>query len=103
MDNMISINIPRNVAENLHGILHAGATAGQARPNVAEAETEKDKEDSEAGDGLREILANADFSKDEQKAVLAKRMLPKVEEDKLIKDLGFVAHLIECRRIYLGV
>ena len=100
MDNRISINIPKSVAENLHGILHVGVAAGQARTDVSNADTESGIKDSESGDGLRAILANADFSGDELTAILANRMLPKTEEDKLMKDLGFVANLVECGRIY---
>jgi len=103
MDNMISLNIPKNVAENLHGILPMGITAGQAQTDVTEAGTGAGKQDSGAGDGLREILANAGFSEDEQNTVLANLMLPKMEEDKLMEDLGVVANLVECNRIYLRV
>ena len=103
MGNMISINIPKIVAENLHGILPVGITAGQARTDVAKAGTGAGEKDSGAGDGLREILANAGFSEDEQNAVLANLMLPKMEEDKLMEDLGVVANLVECNRIYFRV
>lgn len=103
MNNRISINIPKKVAENLHGILHVGITAGQARTDAMKAGAVTVEQDSRTGWRLREILANTDFSEDEQNAVLAKRMLPKVEEDMLMEDLGVVANLLECGRIYFSV
>jgi len=104
MDNMISINIPKNVADNLHGILHGRIKAGQARSDVINTKTEADRKDSGAGDGLREILTNAGFSENEQKAILTKEKLAQLEkEDKFMENLGVVANLVECSRIYFGV
>jgi len=96
MDNRISLNLPKHLAEHLHGILHVG----RARPETTPAAIQVDEKASGAGKGLREILKNADFSEEEQQAVLAKLMLPKMEEDQLMEDLGVVAHLVECSRIF---
>ena len=77
MDNMISINVPKNVAENLHGILHAGMTVGQALTEVPDTETAAGKQDFGVGKGLRKILANAGFSESEREAIFASLHLPK--------------------------
>lgn len=103
MDNMISINIPKNVAENLHGILHMGITAGQVQTEVTKAETSPGKKDLQSCDSLQKILINAGFSEDERKAVFENLRLPKMQEDRLMEDLGIVAKLVECGRIYFQV
>ncbi len=103
MDNMISINIPKNVAENLHGILHVGITAGQVQTEVTKAETSPGKKDLQSCGSLQKTLINAGFSEDERKAVLENLRLPKMQEDRLMEDLGIVAKLVECGRIYFQV
>ena len=100
MDNMISINIPKNVAENLHEIFLWGITTGQARNEGAEAETVAGKEDSGACDHLRELLTSAGFSENERETILANQTLPSMEEDRMLEDIRFVANLIGCRQIY---
>jgi hypothetical protein len=100
MGNMVSINIPKNVADNLHGILHIGITAGQGRTDVTKTETRTDKKDSGASDGILYVLENAGFSEDEQAAVSANFML---QEDKLTKDLEVVTNLLQCSRIYFEI
>jgi hypothetical protein len=100
MGNRISINIPKNVAENLHGIFFLGIAAGQARNEGAEAETGTGKKNSEACDRLGEFLANAGFSENERNTIFAKRALPNMEEGRMIEDLRPVANLAECGRIH---
>ena len=99
MDNMISINIPKGVADNLHGILIRGITAGSARQEAAKAGAVAVKKDSGARRGIREVLADAEFSEDERKAVLANLALPGMEEDKLMEDIGVVANLVANQRV----
>ena len=103
MDNMISINIPKIVAENLYGILPVGITAGQARTDVTKAETVAGKQDLGGCDGLREILVNVGLSENEQEAVLANPALANMEVDRMMEDLGVVADLVERSRIYFRV
>ncbi|MEJ2705663.1 MAG: pentapeptide repeat-containing protein [Sedimentisphaerales bacterium] len=93
MQNMISVDIPRSVADNLHGLLPVGVTADQDRIDITLEETE-------TGDALQTVLANAGFSEDAQRAVMTNPMLPQMEKDKLMEDLGIVANLVECGRIY---
>jgi hypothetical protein len=101
MDNSISINVPKNVAENLHGIFLLGIAAGKAINEGAETGT--GKKNSDAGDSLREFLANAVFSGNEQNTMFANEVLPNVEEDKMIKDIRHVADLVECGRIHFQI
>jgi hypothetical protein len=99
LENIISVNIPKNVAENLNGIFLLGIAAGKAMNKGAEAEIETDKNKSEARQSLRELLANAVFSKDEQNTISSNRMLPDVEEDRIIEEIRPVASLVECGRV----
>jgi uncharacterized protein YjbI with pentapeptide repeats len=101
MDNSISINIPKNVAENLHGIFLLGIAAGKAINEGAETGT--GEKNSEACDGLRELLANAVFSENERNTIFANEVLPNIEEDRMIKDIRPVANLVECGRIHFQV
>lgn len=103
MDNMISINIPKNVAENLHEIFLWGITTGQTRNEGAGAETMADKKAPESCDHLREFLTSAGFSKNEREAILANRTLPNTEDDRMMEDVRVVANLIGCRHIYFQV
>jgi len=98
MDNKISVNIPKNVAENLDGIFLLGIAAGKAINEGAE--TGIGRKNSETGDSLREFLRNAVFSENERSAIFANRMLPNMEEDKMIEDIRPVANLVECGRIH---
>jgi hypothetical protein len=101
MDNRISINIPKNVAENLHGIFLLGIAAGKAINEGAETGT--GKKNSEACDSLRELLANAVFFDNERNIISANQMLPNMEDDKIIEDIRHVANLVECGRIHFQV
>jgi hypothetical protein len=101
MDNRVSINIPKNVAENLNGIFLLGIAAGKAINERAETGT--GKKNSEACDSLREFLANAVFSENERKTIFTNRMLPNMEEDKMIEDIRPVANLVEYGRIHFQV
>ncbi len=103
MDNMISINIPKSVADNLHGILIRGMTAGSARQEAAEAGAVAVKTGSAARRGIREVLADAEFSEDERKAVYANLALPQMQEDNLMADIGVVANLVADQRVHFGV
>jgi hypothetical protein len=103
MDNKISINIPKNVAENLHGIFLLGIAAEKARNEGAEAETGIGKKNSEACDSLREFLANAVFSENERNTIFANRIFPNMEEDEMIEDIRPVANLVEYGRIHFQV
>jgi hypothetical protein len=100
MGNRISIKIPRNVAEDLNGILLLEIAAGQATNEGAEAETGSGKKNSEACDRLRDFLANASLSENERNTVFANRMLPNMEKDTVIEDFRAVANLVECGRIH---
>ena len=100
MGNMISIHIPKIVAENLHEILPVGITAGQVRTDATKAETVAGQQDLGARDGLRGILINVGFSEHEQNAILANPALANMEVDRMMEDLGVVAKLVECSRIY---
>ena len=101
MDNRISINIPKNVAENLHGIFLLGIAAGKAINEGAE--TGLGKKNSEACDSLRELLANTVFSENERNTIFSNQMLPGMEEDKMIEEIRPVANLVEGGRIHLQV
>ena len=103
MDNRISVNIPKNVAENLHGIFLLGIAAGQAINEGIEAEAGAGKKNSEACDSLRELLANAAFSENERNTIIANRKLPNMEEDKMIEEIQPVANLVESGRIHIQV
>jgi hypothetical protein len=103
MGNRISVNIPKNVAENLHGIFLLGIAAGQMRNNGAEAETGTGRKNSEARDCLQEFLANAVSSENERNTIFANQMLPNTEEDRMIEDIRPVADLVERGRIHFQV
>ena len=103
MHNMISINIPKIVAENLHGILPVGITADQVRTDIMKTETIVGQQDLGGCDDLRDILINAGLSENEQQAVLANPALASMEVDKMMEDLGVVADLVERSRIYFHV
>jgi len=99
LENRISVNIPKNVAENLNGIFLLGIAAGQKMDKGAEVEIETDRKKSEARDSLRELLANAVCSEGERKAVFSNQ----AEEDKLIEEIRPVANLVESGRIHFQV
>jgi len=99
LENVISVNIPKNVAENLNGIFLLGIAAGKAVGKGAEAEIETDKNKSEARESLRELLANAVFSESERKTVFSNQ----TEEDRLIEEIRPVANLVESGRIHFQV
>jgi hypothetical protein len=103
MDNRISANIPKNVADNLHGIFLLGIAARQAANDGGNVETGTDKKNSDARDDLRELLAKAVFSEDERNTISTDRMLPNLEEDKLIEEIKPVANLVERGRIHFQV
>jgi len=103
MDNRISVNIPKNVAENLNGIFLLGIAAGQAINDGGNAKIGTDKKNSEACDSLRELLANAVFSENERNTIFSNHMLPGMEEDKMIEEIRPVANLVECGRINFQV
>ena len=103
MGNSISVNIPKNVADNLHGIFLLGIAAGQVSNEASDAGTGNGKEKSEACDSLRELLTKSVFSEDERNTISTDRMLPKLEEDKLIEEIKPVAKLVECGRIHFQV
>ncbi len=100
MGNMLSLNIPVNAAENLHGVLRVAVKTGQIQIESSETGNVMDDSNPVLCDGFREVLANTDLSEDERKAVLANLASPKIEEDKLIEDLRAVTDLVECGRIY---
>ncbi len=99
LENIISVNIPKNVAENLNGIFLLGIAAGQAINKGAEAEIETDKKKSAARQSLRELLANAVFSESERKTIFSNQM----EEDRLIEEIRPVANLVESGRIHFQI
>ena len=99
MENNISVNIPKNVAENLNGIFLLGIAAGQEINKVTKAETGTDKKNSDARQSLRELLANAVCSESERKTVFSNQMLPGIDEDKMIEEIRSVANLVESGRI----
>jgi hypothetical protein len=103
MGNRVSVNIPKNVADNLHGIFLLGIAAGQAINKGGNAEIGTDKKNSETCDSLRKLLANAVFSENERNTISTDRMLPNVEEDKMIEEIRPVANLVECGRIHFQV
>lgn len=103
MGNRISINIPKNVADNLNGIFLLGIAAGQATDGENAAEIGIEKKNSEARDNLRELLAKSVFSENEQNTISTDRMLPNMEEDKMIKEIRPVANLVESGRIHIQV
>ena len=103
LENVVSVNIPKNVAENLNGIFLLGIAAGKAINKGAEAEIETDKKKSEARESLRELLANAVFSESERKTIFSNQMLPGMEEDKMIEEIRAVANLVESGRIHFQV
>jgi hypothetical protein len=99
MDNRISINIPKNVADNIHGICLLGIAAGQATNEGSGAGTGTGKTKSEACDSLRELLANAVSSENKRNTNFSNQMLPNMEEDKMIEEILPVVNLVECGRI----
>ncbi len=100
MGNMLSLNIPVNAAENLHGVLRVAVKTGQIQKESSETGNVMDSNNSVLCDGFREVLANTNLSEDEREAVLANLTPAKIEEDKLIEDLRAVTNLVECGRIY---
>jgi hypothetical protein len=103
MGNMISVNVPKNVADNLHGIFLLGIAAGQTTNEGGDAEMGTDKKKSEACDSLRELLANTAFSENKQNSIFSNQTLPGMEEDKMIEEIRPVANLVECGRIHFQV
>jgi hypothetical protein len=99
LENRISINIPKNVAENLNGIFLLGIAAGQAMDKGGDAGTGTGKKNSGACESLRELLANAVFSESERNTILSNQM----EEDRLIEEIRPVANLVESGRIHFQV
>jgi hypothetical protein len=99
MENSISVNIPKNVAENLNGIFLLGIAAGQKMDKGAEVEIETDRKKSEARQSLRELLANAVCSESERKTIFSNQ----TEEDRLIEEIRPVANLVESGRIHIQV
>jgi hypothetical protein len=103
MDNRVSVNIPKNVADNLHGIFLLAIAAGHAIDEGADAETGTDGKTPQACDSLRELLAKAVFCENERNTVITNQTLPSTEEDRLIKEILPVANLVESGRIHLQV
>jgi hypothetical protein len=103
MGNSISVNIPKNVADNLNGIFLLGIAAGQAPNDRSDAGTGAGKEKSETYDSLRKLLTKAVFSENERNTISTDRMLPNMEEDKMIEEILPVANLVECGRIHFQV
>jgi hypothetical protein len=103
MGNRISVNIPKNVADNLNGIFLLSIAAGQAINDRSDAQIGIDKKNSEACASLREILSNVAFFKNEQNAIRSNQTLPSTEEDKIIEEIRPVANLVECGRINFQV
>jgi len=103
MGNTISLNIPINAAENLYGILRAGAMAGQAQKHASETERVIDSQNSVLRAGFREVLAITKLSEDEREAVLANLASPNMEENKLVEDLKVVSDLAEAGRVYFSL
>ena len=103
MGNMISLNMPINAAENLHGILRVSVKAGQIQKELPGTGNIVDNNNSVLCDGFREVLANTELSEDERDAVLANLGSTKIEEDKVIEDLRAVTNLVECGRIYFRI
>jgi len=99
LENRISVNIPKNVAENLNGIFLLGIAAGQKMDKGAEAEIETDKKKSEARQSLRELLSSVVCSESERKTVFSNQ----TEEDRLIEEIRPVANLVESGRIHFQV
>ncbi|MHC4324204.1 MAG: pentapeptide repeat-containing protein [Planctomycetota bacterium] len=99
LENRISINIPKNVAENLNGIFLLGIATGQTVYKGAEAEIETDKKKSEARESLRELLTNAAFSESKRKTVFTNQ----TQEDRLIEEIRPVANLVESGRIHFKI
>jgi hypothetical protein len=100
MENSVSVNIPKNVADNLHGIFLLGIAAGRAINEGSDVEKGVDKKKSEARDNLRELLANVVFSESERDTIFSNRMLPGIEEDKIIEEIRSIANLVEAGRIH---
>lgn len=103
MDNRVSVNIPKNLADNLNGIFLLGIAAGQTTNGGVDAEPGADKKKSQARDSLRELLANAVLSENERNTVITNQTLPSTEEDRLIKEIQPVANLVESGRIHVQV
>jgi hypothetical protein len=103
MGNRISVNIPKNVADNLHGIFLLGIAAGQAINEGGNAEMGTDKKNSEACNSLRKLLANTAFSENERNTNFSNQILPGMEEDKMIEEIRPVANLVECGRVRFQV
>jgi hypothetical protein len=99
LENLISVTIPKNVAENLNDIFLLGIAAGQAMDKGVEAEIETDKKKSEARQSLRELLANAVFSESERKTIFSNQ----TEEDRLIEEIRPVANIVKSGRIHFQV
>ena len=100
MGNSISVNIPKNVAENLNGIFLLGIASGQATNDRGDAEIGPDKKNSEVCDSLRKLLANAVSPENGRDTISANRILPNLEEDRLIKEFRPIADLVESGRIH---
>ena len=103
MGNTISVNIPKNVADNINGIFLLGIAAGQATNEEGNVGIETGGKKSETRDNLRELLANTAFSENEQNTSISNQTLPSTEEDRLIKEIRPVASLVESGRIHFQV
>lgn len=99
LENIISVNIPKNVAENLNGIFLLGIAAGQAMNKGTEAEIETDKKKAEARESLRELLTNAVCSESERKTIFSNQ----TEEDRLMEEIRPVANIVKSGRIHFQV
>ncbi|TKJ34015.1 MAG: hypothetical protein CEE38_19070 [Planctomycetes bacterium B3_Pla] len=99
MNNSISVDIPKNVAENIQEVFLWRVAAGQTINDGAEAQIATCMKNSEGCDQLREFLASAGFSENERNTDFASRILPDMEKDGIIEDLWAVANLFEYGRI----
>ena len=100
MENMVSVIIPMNIAENLREIFLWAMTAGQERNEVVVAETAACNGDSKASDRLRELVTNAGFSENQRETILANQTLASMDVERMMRDIYAVANLVGGRRIY---
>jgi hypothetical protein len=100
MENMVSINIPASIAENLREIFLWAMTAARPRNEVVATEAAAGSRDSEASDRLRGLLTNAGFSENQRETILANQTLSSMEVERMMEDINAVANLVGGRRIY---
>lgn len=103
LDNMISVTIPRNVAEILPELFPLHTTSGNTGPQESDVNSGHRMKNSGARLCFKEFLAHAGFSENEQRIASKNLKIHHIEEDHLMLDLGIVTHLVRSERIHFHI